>query len=83
MLVLDEVITAPSAARLSGLGLTPREAEILAVLARGKTTQQIAATLSLSEKTVRTHLERVYTKLASRYLGVVGNTGLEPVTSSV
>jgi len=63
VLVLEERRAALPVATLAALGLTPREAEILAVLANGKTNPEIAAQLSLSEKTVRTHLERVYKKL--------------------
>jgi DNA-binding CsgD family transcriptional regulator len=44
-------------------GLTDREAEILAWVARGKTNQQIAALLFVSPHTVRKHLEHTYQKL--------------------
>lgn len=43
-------------------GLTPREGEILALVARGLSNRQIAAALTLSEKTVRNHIERTYAK---------------------
>jgi DNA-binding CsgD family transcriptional regulator len=45
------------------LGLTSREAEILARIAEGKTNRQIAASLYVSPLTVKTHLQRVYRKL--------------------
>jgi DNA-binding CsgD family transcriptional regulator len=44
-------------------GLTDREAEILAWVARGKTNQEIAKLLVVSPHTVRKHLENVYAKL--------------------
>jgi DNA-binding CsgD family transcriptional regulator len=43
--------------------LTPREREILAWVARGKTNREIAAELYLSPGTVRKHLDNVYAKL--------------------
>lgn len=43
-------------------GLTPREVEVLALLARGPTNRQIAARLSISPKTVSNHVERIYAK---------------------
>ena len=44
-------------------GLTDREVEILRLLARGLGRKQLARMLSLSEHTVRHHLEHVYNKL--------------------
>ena len=43
--------------------LTPREREILALLAEGGLYKEIAKTLGLSTSTVRVHLHSVYTKL--------------------
>lgn len=43
-------------------GLTERESEVLALLARGQTNQQIATRLHLSVKTVGRHVETLYTK---------------------
>lgn len=42
--------------------LTPRELQISVLLARGRTTRQVAAALFLSPKTVEYHLRHVYTK---------------------
>jgi DNA-binding CsgD family transcriptional regulator len=44
-------------------GLTSRETEILAWVARGKTNQEIAALLVVSPHTVRKHLEHTFQKL--------------------
>jgi DNA-binding CsgD family transcriptional regulator len=45
------------------LGLTPREREILTLVAQGQTNAQIAATLWISPATVGKHLENAYAKL--------------------
>jgi HD-GYP domain-containing protein (c-di-GMP phosphodiesterase class II) len=47
-------------------GLTQRELEILLVLVRGKSNQQIAADLSISAKTVGHHVQHVYEKAGVR-----------------
>ncbi|MGH9006888.1 MAG: HD domain-containing phosphohydrolase [Acidimicrobiales bacterium] len=44
-------------------GLTSREAEVVVQLARGLSNPQIATVLSISRKTVSSHLEHIYTKL--------------------
>ncbi|HEY6647486.1 MAG TPA: response regulator transcription factor, partial [Mycobacterium sp.] len=44
-------------------GLTTREAEVLTLVARGKTNRAIAAELYISEKTVASHLNHIFTKL--------------------
>jgi DNA-binding NarL/FixJ family response regulator len=47
----------------SELGLTTREGEVLAWLAKGKTNRDIAQILGLSPRTVDKHLEQIYAKL--------------------
>jgi DNA-binding NarL/FixJ family response regulator len=47
-------------------GLTPREAEILRLIARGLTNPEIAAQLYLSNHTIKTHISRIFAKTGSR-----------------
>jgi HD-GYP domain-containing protein (c-di-GMP phosphodiesterase class II) len=47
-------------------GLTAREGEVLMLLARGLSNKQVAERLSVSPKTVGTHVEHLYTKLGVR-----------------
>jgi len=62
------------------LGLTAREREVLAWVARGKTNAEIASLLWLAPNTVAKHLENVYAKLGvktrtaavARFFGPVG-----------
>ena len=60
------------AVRMS-FGLTEREEEVLDLLCRGMSNLSIARRLSLSEKTVKNHLNRIFAKLdvASRTEAVV------------
>ncbi|MGY2875826.1 HD-GYP domain-containing protein (c-di-GMP phosphodiesterase class II) [Marmoricola sp. URHA0025 HA25] len=45
--------------------LTPRETEVLGLVARGLSNREIATRLVLSEKTVRNHVERTYAKIGA------------------
>jgi DNA-binding NarL/FixJ family response regulator len=49
--------------RLADAALTPREAEVLSWLAKGKTNRDIADILGMSPRTVNKHLEHVFEKL--------------------
>jgi DNA-binding NarL/FixJ family response regulator len=53
----------PGAARRRR-GLTPRELEILELLAGGQSPDEIAGDLFISSKTVATHMEHIFVKLA-------------------
>ena len=50
-------------AAIRSLGLSPRECEILELLASGQSNKEMARTLAISPNTVKTHLARVYEKL--------------------
>ena len=46
-------------------GLTNREVEVLALIARGKTNKQIADLLFISSKTVGNHVQKILAKTAA------------------
>jgi len=48
-----------------GIGLTDREVEILQRVAYGSTTRQVADDLGISAHTVKTHVDRIFEKLAA------------------
>ncbi|MCL2419549.1 MAG: response regulator transcription factor, partial [Conexibacteraceae bacterium] len=47
-------------------GLTPRELQVLALIAEGATNRQIGASLYMAEKTASVHVSRILTKLGVR-----------------
>ena len=53
-------------ARLQQLGITPRELEILEAMAAGLSNREIAERLFVSENTVKTHANRLFTKLSAQ-----------------
>lgn len=53
-------------ARLDALGITPREYEILELIAAGLSNREIAGKLFVSENTVKTHSSRLFDKLNAR-----------------
>jgi DNA-binding NarL/FixJ family response regulator len=46
--------------------LTPREAEVLRLIAAGKSNREIARALFVTEATVKTHVNRIFAKTGSR-----------------
>ncbi|HXP29035.1 MAG TPA: helix-turn-helix transcriptional regulator [Solirubrobacteraceae bacterium] len=56
----------PAIELLRGLGLTPRQARVLQLLWEGATNAEIALALTLSEHTVRHHVEEIYRRLGVR-----------------
>lgn len=52
--------------KLESLGITPRELEILELIAAGLSNREIAARVFVSENTVKTHSSRVFDKLGAR-----------------
>jgi DNA-binding CsgD family transcriptional regulator len=70
LILMDETTMNTAPDLLQGLGLTPREAEVLAWVAQGKTNREAGIILAMSTRTVQKHLERVFSKL-----GVESRTG--------
>ena len=56
----------PDPERLGELGITPRELEILDLIASGLSNREIAEKLFVSENTVKTHASRLFDKLGAR-----------------
>ena len=56
----------PNRTSLARLGITPRELEILELIAQGMSTREIADRLFVSENTVKTHSARIFEKLNAK-----------------
>jgi DNA-binding NarL/FixJ family response regulator len=68
-LVIDRISQQPVPAFAAGgklNGLTPREREVLELIARGLSNREIGAALSVELSTVRTHVKRTLAKLGLR-----------------
>jgi NarL family two-component system response regulator LiaR len=71
VLVKEVMVPAPAnfvrdQQKLEALGITPRELEILELIAQGLSNKEIAARVFVSENTVKTHSSRVFDKLGAR-----------------
>jgi NarL family two-component system response regulator LiaR len=56
---------APNTAQQQSLGITDRELEIHALIARGLSNREIATQLFVSENTIKTHCSRAFDKLGA------------------
>jgi len=68
-LVIDRIAQYPIAATAGDHeieGLTPRELEVLKLVARGLSNREIADALTVEESTIRTHVKRILMKLQIR-----------------
>lgn len=61
----DDHETLPPRARQLPDGLTPREAEVLTLIAEGLSNTQICARLVVSQATVKTHINRIFAKIGA------------------
>lgn len=71
VVIREVVLPAPDAftpdeAMRESLGITPRELEILELIAAGLSNREIADRVHVSENTVKTHSSRVFGKLGAR-----------------
>lgn len=72
--LLSAAVRAPAPASAAGQAssddeLTPRESEVLRLIAAGKSNREIARALFVSEATVKTHVNRIFAKTGSRDRG--------------
>ena len=71
VVVREVVVQAPvdfvrDESKVESLGITPRELEILQLIAEGLSNKEIAERAFVSENTVKTHSSRVFEKLGAR-----------------
>jgi NarL family two-component system response regulator LiaR len=70
VVVKEVAITAPSfvanQSKIRELSITPRELEILELIAKGLSNREIAEKLFVSENTVKTHSSRLFDKLNAK-----------------
>ena len=71
VVIREVAVPAPSsferdARRVESLGITPRELEILELIASGLSNREIAEKIFVSENTVKTHSSRLFDKLGAR-----------------
>lgn len=77
ILLLEETPSSTSIPHLHDMNLRPREADVLALLAQGKTNRAIATILGITARTVQKHLEHIYARLGvdHRYAAMVAAWG--------
>lgn len=63
---LAAALPPPAPASATSVALSPREIDILRLVARGRTNREIATQLYLSEGTVKNHVSRILSRLALR-----------------
>jgi len=81
-IVVNNYVTGPAPESLAYSVLTPREREVLQLIAEGKTSSQIAECLYVSVKTVECHRHQVMTKLKQRSIaGLIKFAIREGITS--
>lgn len=78
LLLLEEHPVQLSERARQALGLTRREAEVLAWVAEGKTNPEIAAILGLSPRTIGNHLARIYDRLGVETRTAAARIALTP-----
>ena len=69
VIVKEVALTGPfkvDEGRVTELGITPRELEILGLIASGLSNREIAERLFVSENTVKTHSSRLFDKLGAK-----------------
>jgi DNA-binding NarL/FixJ family response regulator len=64
--LLSRALSPDAGTATTGADLTPREREVLTMLAEGASTEEIGSTLFLSLHTVRNHVRNILTKLHAR-----------------
>jgi DNA-binding NarL/FixJ family response regulator len=65
--LLSAAVRAPAAPPDGGeTDLTPRESDVLRLIAAGRSNREIARALFVSEATVKTHINRIFAKTGSR-----------------
>ena len=61
--LMNQFVSPKSVAETSPENLTPREMEVLQWIAQGLSNKELAKKLTISEKTVKTHLSSIFSKL--------------------
>ena len=60
---MDRHADSGAAEKAATYGLTPRELEVLRLVAAGRSNREIGAELVISERTVARHLQNIFAKL--------------------